>query len=110
MDAVWWQQNGLDQYGKMTYKAPIAVLCHWADVQTEYIRADNTQAISSAQVFVDRDMQPEDCLMLGTLDIITDENIPLNNTGLSNSGPSIVHKYERIPNLRGNKYLRTCWL
>lgn len=110
MDGVYWQQAGVDQYGKMTYKDPVQIKCHWADVQESYVRPDNTQATSNAQVFVDRDMQPEDCMMLGTLDLVTDTSIPLNNTGLSNSGASIVQKYERIPNLRGTKYLRSAWL
>lgn len=103
--AVWWAQGGTDDYGNPTYSAAVEINCRWEDVIKEYIDSQGAKRLSSAVVYVDRDMKPGDILRLGTLASVTAPSAPKSNTGWA-----AVEAFHNLPNLKTTEFLKTCYL
>jgi hypothetical protein len=110
--AVWWplasaNSGGIDidQYGRPVHAAPLEIKCRWEDVAVEYISPDGTQQTSKSVVYVDRDVQVGEMLMLGQLSDVTNMSQPWNNAGALE-----VKQFSKLPDLRARRYLRTVYL
>lgn len=109
--AVAWLQNGAspDADGQPVVGSPVEISCRWEDKVVEFIGKDGTRQMSSAVVYVDRDMETGDLLRLGPLSSLTDAGTgsvhAKNNTGVSE-----VRRFDKLPNIRNSENLRTCFL
>ena len=75
--AVYWGNPHEDGYGKVLFDEPIEIACRWEYKQQVLGTISATlvvgyQDISRSIVYVDRDLDEEGCLFLGTLDDLTD--------------------------------------
>ena len=103
--AVYWAPAGMDAYGVPTFESPLQILCRWEDRVERYIRPDGTEHSSQCMVDPDRDLLIGGMLKLGTLELVDDVLEPRNNAGAYE-----IMAWEKIPNIRGNKYVRTAIL
>ena len=85
--AVWWPlasasgTQQLDAYGQFVYGDPIEIDCRWEDTAEDFIASDGTTRVSSAVVFVDRDLTVGGFIFLGTLSSLIDPTDPKNTEG-----------------------------
>jgi hypothetical protein len=102
--AIWWSHISIDEFGKPVYTTPVEVDCRWDDMNEQFINANNDQEISKSILIVDRDMRLKDKLKLGELDsnISTD---PDNEEDVWE-----VRLFNKIPSVKGTKFLREVYL
>jgi len=112
--AVWWPlksaesaANDHDRFGQPQSADPVQLteLVRWEDVTEEFIDANGTRVFSRAKVYVGRDMQPGDVIMLGTIASIVNTSHPKENVGAWE-----VRRYDELPNLKNTEVLRTVFL
>jgi hypothetical protein len=112
--AVWWplksaesSANDYDRFGQPQSADPVQLteLVRWEDVTEEFIAADGTTQLSRAKVFVGRDMQPGDVIMLGVIADITNSTHPKENVGAWE-----IRRFEKLPNIKATEFLRTAIL
>ena len=94
-----------DDYGQPVTEDPVEIECRWEDKNEEFIDSAGTKRLSNALVYVDRDLEPGDVLMLGDLYDITDLDEPKENDGAFE-----VRRFDKIPNFRATEFLRTAYL
>ncbi len=94
-----------DAYGKPIYSEPVEISCRWEEKTEKYLNAKGEEVLSNAVVFVAQDVQLSGVLMLGTLDDITDEVNPLEN-----SGAFSIQRFEKLPDLKAREFLRKAFL
>ena len=90
-----------DSYGNPSHGSPIEIDCRWEDGNKEFVGSKGTTELSSARVFVDRDMQVGEMLMLGELDSSVDQDDPRNNQGAYE-----IRAFQKTPNLKATEFLR----
>ena len=103
--AVWWSKSNVDDYGRPTWNTPVEIDCRWEDAAQEFVKEDGEVNFSRSIVYVDRDMEVGDVLLLGELDSGVDEADPKNNNGAWE-----VSRFEKTPNLKATEFLRVCYL
>lgn len=112
--AIWWENQGLDGFGQAQWKKPVEIDCRWEDVNELIKNASGEERMSMSTVYVDRDMNEGDFLMLGEL---ADMGTVENPNELKEAHEII--KYGKLPilNVRtdgldpnNDEYLRTSWL
>ena len=64
--ATYWSQTGKDRYGKATFAAPVSVPVRWEDKQQRAVDTKGVEFLSRSTVYVDRDMELGDYIILGT--------------------------------------------
>jgi hypothetical protein len=111
--AVYWppqssESSGddFDDFGQpLVSLDPIEIDCRWEDVSQEFIAANGTNQVSRALVYVGQDVTVGGILMLGELvDIIDPVNIKTNPNTWE------IKRFDKLPNLKNTKYLRTAYL
>ncbi len=112
--AVWWPlassqsaADDHDEFGKPQSADAIQLteLVRWEDGTEEFIAADGTTQLSRAKVFVGRDMQPGDVIMLGLISNITNTTHPKENAGAWE-----IRRFDKLPNIKATEFLRTAIL
>lgn len=69
--AIYWAKSTQDGYGDYSYSAPVQILCKWED-KTEIVKnSKGEEVVSNSIVYVDREINFEDFLELGTLEVST---------------------------------------
>lgn len=107
--AVYWgnpQDNGTGGY---TWNDPVEISCRWSE-KTEVLQRNNNpdeQFISNAQVFVDQDVEEKGLLYLGSLDDLNSDE-ETNPEGVV--GVFRIVRFDKIPTIKGNRYLRKAYL
>lgn len=96
--------NSLDRYGQLQYTDPIEIDCRWENVAKEFVDSQGTVKISQARVFVDRDVQVGEMLLLGELDSGIDNNPKNNEDALE------IKSFGKMPNIKASEFLRTVYL
>ena len=104
-EAVYWEFNGYNDYGKPQYKSSVEIMCRWDDITQEYINPRGDRDVSKSMIIVNQDIVLKSVLMLGTSDDITDEDNPLNNTGAWE-----IKQVLRTPNIDADETLITAIL
>ena len=94
-----------DNFGKPNFTDPIEIKVRWEDNMVEFIAADGTQQMSTAVVYVDRDVDLGGVLMLGDLDDVTDEDNPKENENAWE-----IRRFDKMPKLKQTEILRTVYL
>jgi len=104
MDAVYWPRKGFDKFGKPKFDYPQEIKCRWQDTAEEYIDDEGTRQASSAIVFAGFDIKPGDYLKKGKIDMHTPDS-PLGEDGAWE-----VVKFEKLPTLKADNFLRRAYL
>jgi len=112
--AIFWENQGLDGFGKPQLKKPVEIDCRWEDLNELIKTASGEERMASSVIYVDRDMNEGDFLMLGELTSLG----PVKNPSELKNAHEII-KYAKTPVLRvrtdgldpnKDEYLRTAWL
>jgi hypothetical protein len=105
--AVYWARLSPDGYGGWDYDDPVEIDVRWDETQ-EIIRDDKGEEFASrAQILVDQDMSVGDYLMLGELD---DWDSSASAEPLSRSTAYPIKRFDKIPDIMAESYIRTAWL
>lgn len=104
-DAVYWPISSVDNYGQPVLGTPVQIRCRWEDRNEEFVDVNGTQLLSSAVVYVDRDVVPGGVLMLGTLADITDADNPKENDNAYE-----IRRFDNLPDIRAKEFLKTAWM
>ena len=103
--AVYWRRaGGYDNYGQPAYDSPVEIGCRWEDVSEEYFDSEGEKAVSDSHVYVDRDMEVGDVLLLGELES------GIADSPFDNDDVATVKKFEKTPDLRATEFLREVYL
>jgi hypothetical protein len=94
-----------DDYGQPVYATPVEIDCRWHDKNTELILADGTQTVSRSLVFVDRDVVLGGVLWLGELADVAYADDPK-----ANDGAWEIIKFDKIPDMDGEEFVRKAFL
>lgn len=114
-DAVYWPPAGYDDYGKVLKGNAIAIKCRWEESNEIFQDSSGQERISKAKVFVSKDgnsggpsflvtYEPQGILWHGAY-VDADRANPLKNFGAME-----IQKFDKLPNIRGKKFLLTAWL
>ena len=87
---TWWIRTGSDQYGASIFGTPKVIGARWEDKNMQYNDRQGNTATSSAIVYVDRDVEVGDYLMLGE----SESNDPLLVDAYE------IKKYNKSPDIR----------
>lgn len=105
MDCVYWTFTGDDDFGNPVYGEPEQIKCRWEDTQQQYVSRTGEVTVSSALVYVDRDMKLDDVLWNGNFATIVDMEKPFRNPGAKQ-----VQEWMKLPNLDGDLFIRSVHL
>ena len=97
-----------DDYGQPLYADPVELKCRWEDRAEEFITAGGTNAISRSVVYVASDVRTGGVLLLTTLVALTatgNLTVPKNNDGAWE-----IKRFDKLPNLKATKFVRTAYL
>ena len=108
-DAVYWPPSSerFDEYGRPIVSDPVQLKVRWEDKAEEFIDAQGTKQVSSAKVIVGEDLEIGGLLMLGTLSDV-DSSFPEDPK--SKFEVKEIRMFEKIPDLKAKRYLRTAIL
>lgn len=104
---VYWETNGLDDYGKPVYKEPVEIKSRWEDVNELFINRLGEQVRSLARVFVQSDLDERGILLLGKLEDLSEAQ---KSNPMSIKRAYSIKSIKKIPNLKADKFVRTVWL
>lgn len=111
--AVYWPPESVDSsgddfdnYGQPQVSVdPIEIDCRWEDVAQEFIDSEGTAQVSRSVVYVSQDVEVGGILMSGNLvDVIDAVNIKENPNAWE------IRRFDKLPNLKATKFLRTAYL
>ena len=109
---VYWAPGSMEtggrdfnDYGSPMYASPVELSCRWEDRASEYINRDGVSMYSKSIVYVGIDVEVGGVLFLGTLDDIVDSDEPKKNDNAWE-----IQGFDKIPNLRGAKFVRKAYL
>lgn len=105
-DAVYWAPGVLGDNGELTFAAPVQIKVRWTDDALVFINAMGREETSSAVVYVDRDLELEGALRLGTLSDIDLNAAPIYD----NDGVWRIKQRKKIPDRRARRFLRKVFL
>jgi len=105
--AVYWAKASanFDAYGRPQWATATQIKCRWEECLEEIIDANNIRRMSTARVFVDRELAVGGVLFLGTLSQVSDLSNPKSN----NQSFEII-KFSRTPTLRGKHWQQVAYL
>lgn len=105
--AVYWSRLQSDGYGGWLYDDPVEIAVRWEETQERIVNDKGEEVISNVQVLVDQDMKVGDYLMLGDLG---DWDSSASAAPMSQHLAQPVKKFEKIPDVTAESFVRTAWL
>ena len=117
--AVYWADPADDGYGGVSYADPIQISCRWEDKQQIIGTITGNQIVgfqnmSRAIVYVDRDLDVDGFLMLGTLDDLTESSGDSSGEFYDPhqlAGAYIIKRFEKTPALHNTtEFIRVAYL
>lgn len=102
-DAVLWANANPEGAGGREFDDPVAIKTRWERKAELFRNSEGTELVSQHVVYVDRDVEEGDMLMLGTLADVGGE-------ALSHDGAHEVKGFSKIPDLVGSGYTRKAML
>lgn len=102
--AVYWGPSTPDQYGQKTFVEPVELRVRWEDVSEVFMGRNGVEQVSRSKVYVPIDVQEDGVLWLGRLNDIAD-GVPFLN-----SKAWVIRKFEKLPTLKADQFLRTAYL
>ena len=105
--AIYWGNPVNDGYGGRTFDDAEEIDVRWEDRQEMFIDSSGQQKLSRAVVFIGRDVQVGSYIYLGEL-------IDLSQAQIENPliflGTYEVRAFTKIPDLKGEAFVRKIWL
>jgi hypothetical protein len=106
-DAVYWGSPANDGYGGLTFADPVQIHVRWEDKQVMFVDASGKDMLSQAVVYVDRALEIDGYLYLGTLDDLSSGEL-VNPLLVAEAYP--VRGRSSSPDFRAQKFVRKVWL
>lgn len=104
--AVYWGPTGeTGDAGQELYNDPIEIRCRWDDRPTAFIDSMGNEAVSKAEVMVDRDLTILGILWQGRLSQVTSETDPFLN-----SNAWRIRQFGKTPDTKTKKFFRIAYL
>ncbi len=103
--AVYWSFLENDTYGQPTWNAPVEIDVRWENITVEFMDSEGERQQSRARVYLDRNAEVKDVLLLGNLTSSVDEDDPK-----ANDGAWEIRKFEDLPNIPATQALKTAFL
>lgn len=98
--AIWWPRLTKDRFGKYSFGEPQEISCRWESASGEMLTNEaEVEENRTTTVYVDRDMNPGDRLLLAALESGTSPD-PLEVQALE------IRKFSKIPDLKNKDVLR----
>ena len=103
--AIYWApQATRSSFGRVAYDEPIEIEVRW-QASTEVIKDKNgAEVVTSAKIYVDRDLEEQGMLKHDSLESTTEDD-PHEETGARQ-----IIKFDKLPNIKHTKYLRTAYV
>ena len=105
--AVYWSNPQSDGAGGRTFDEPVEISVRWADRQELFIDMQAREQTSRAVVHVATDLVVGGYLDLGTL---ADLSSAEEGEPLSISSAYEIRAFSKIPNVKGDQFVRKVWL
>ena len=105
---AYWAPGNADGFGGFSYSAPVWILCRWEDRQEKFIDDNGQEILSRALVYVDQDVEVGGYLILSD-DLDSSGAVPSDPTDSATEAWQIG-RFEKLPTLKADGYLRTCYL
>lgn len=102
--AVYWEQNGIDRFGKLSFNEPVEIKCRWDDGNQDLRTPQGQSIMFNSVVYVDREMKIGDMLMKGELESGTDNDPHKEPEAKS------IQRFNINPNLRNTENIYTAFL
>lgn len=102
--AVWWPKGANDEFGTVAWGDPVEIKVRWEDREGKIISKQQEIVPSMSTVYVDRDMNIGDRLMLGRLDTNTPPN-PMETRDAYE-----IQGWEKLPDFKAKQFLRIATL
>lgn len=110
--AVYWALGGdatggvdIDEYGQPVYLDPIEISVRWEDVSTKIKTDDGQEVMSRSTVFTSINVRKDALLFLGEL-----TDLPAGVDPREVDGAWEIMRFDKLPNLKNTKILRTAYL
>lgn len=100
---VYWGSPTNDGYGSFTYAEPIEITGRWVNGTELVTSTDGKEIVSTAQVQVDRDLEEDGYLYLGSLESYMDDPKDLD-------GAYVIKKVMKTPTVKHDAYYREVYL
>ena len=95
-----------DDYGQPQHTDPIEITCRWEDRNEEFIDAKGTTRLTQAVVYVGQDVEVAGMLYNGSLAELPSGYI----TPRDIDGAWEIQRFDKLPDLKYRRYLRTVYL
>ena len=103
--AVYWGTPTSDGYGNIQTVLPVEISVRWVEEQEMIVLPDDKEVMSKSKVYTSIDTENNGYLYHGTLASLGDFK---NHNDIEEAYEII--KFQKLPTLRGDQFLRTAWL
>jgi hypothetical protein len=105
---VYWAKTGVGDDRRPTYTTPVEIQCRWERKSKMMSQAAGRTVMASHVVYVDRDLVEGGLLKEGPMSLLSaaQKTAPLDN----NTGAFEIIRFEKVPTLDGDEFLRTAYL
>lgn len=102
--AVWWKRLTPDEFGVFTFDDPVEIDCRWDDCVKSFDTMKGETLMSTAVVYVDREMSVGDRLKKGEFDSNTPDDPLADDTAYE------IQRFDINPNFRNTENLLTAYI
>jgi hypothetical protein len=99
--ATYWAPTTINKFGEQTFETPASISVRWEEKTEMFLDRDTgKELMSKSVVYLKQDVLENGFLYLGT-------------TALQPSAKEKafrIKRFDKIPSLKGNKYIRKAWL
>ncbi len=107
-NAIYWQPNGVDGFGKSTFFPAVDISCRWDDCTEKIVDRHGVETVSNAQLLVTQDIDVAGYLKLGKVEDLQ-EFEKAHPIGVKDVFP--IKKIEKTPEFRStDKFVRIIYL
>lgn len=120
--AVYWAPSGPGQFGRTGFAQPVVLKCRWQDGSDIFAKAQeggvNKEEVSTATVYVDRDVEEQGVLWLPpepfdkveNEDVVVLAQVTNPDKPFENDGAREIKSFGKVPNLKRKEFIRTAKL
>lgn len=87
--ATYWEPNGNDGFGGVTFAAPVEIMCRWEDKAVLFRDSQGREVVSDAIVYPDRSLSVGGYLALGSFEDADPRSVGAKEIRQSNASPSL---------------------
>lgn len=106
--AVYWGNPVSNGSNGFTFDDPVEINCRWEDKKELIQDTQGNEIVSTATVFVLQDLDELGYLYLGTLDDF--ESSGIGDDPKNTYGSFQIKRFNKIPSLKRNEYIRKVYL